>query len=210
MRLREDKHDFRSDKGSVLMEAIICLPVLLLLSLGVAQFAHIWYCRTIVHYAAYCAARAAVTAPADREYEQARRAAEIVCAPIVYTNPLNGTDFVLPGITPSAPESDPEDPIPGSGSINDDNRTILRVSVGNTALHNVRAEVNFGVPLIFPLAGPVIGRTMALFNGGSYSPGAGEGPGGIYQLVAPGDFPRIILTERVYMAKPFLSTWTTP
>ena len=62
MRLLVGKYNLKDDKGSVLMEAIICLPVLLLLSLGVAQFAHIWYCRTIVHYAAYCGARAVLTA----------------------------------------------------------------------------------------------------------------------------------------------------
>ena len=212
MRLLVGKYNLKEDKGSVLMEAIICLPVLLLLSLGVAQFAHIWYCRTIVHYAAFSAARAAVTAPNDavQQQAQARRAAEIVCAPIVFTNPLNGTDFALPGITPSAPDSAFQDPIPGSGSINNGNTTILRVSVTETSLHNVRANVEFGVPLLFPLAGPVIGKTMALFNGGSYSPSAGDGSGGIYQLVAAGDYPRIILKEQVYMAKPFLSTWTTP
>ena len=210
MRSLVGKYNLKEDKGSVLMEAIICLPVLLLLSLGVAQFAHIWYCRTIVHYAAFSAARTAVTAPSGRETEQARRAAEIVCAPIVFSNPLNGTDFALPGITPSAPDSTFQDPIPGSGSIANNDQRILRVSVTETSLHNVRANVEFGVPLLFPLAGPVIGKTMKLFNGGSYSPSAGDGPGGIYQLVAAGDYPRIILKEQVYMAKPFLSTWTTP
>ena len=209
MRLHVGKYKLREEKGSVLMEAIFCLPVLLLLSLGVAQFAHIWYCRTIVHYAAFSAARAAVTAPSGCETEQARRAAEIVCAPIVFSNPLNGTDFALPGITPSATGSF-QGPIPGSGSIADNDQTILRVGVTDTPRHNVKAEVQFGVPLIFPLAGPIIGKTMALFSGGSYSPSAGEGPGGIYQLVNGDHYPRIILKEQVYMAKPFLSTWTTP
>lgn len=194
----------------MLMESVICLPVLLLFSLGVAQFAHLWYCRTIVNYAAFCAARAAVTAPAGGEQAQARRAAEIVCAPIVFTNPQNGIDFGLPGITPASRGADSGTPIPGSGSINGGDRTILNVAVAVTARHNVRATVTFGVPLLFPLAGPVIGKTMELFNGYSYAPSAGDGPGGIYQLVSRRDFPRIIMTEQVYMAKPFLSTWTTP
>ena len=204
MRFRADKYNFKNDKGSVLMESVICLPVLLLLSLAAAQFAHLWYCRTIVHYAAFSAARAAVTAPRNQENAQARRAAEIVCAPIAFTNPLGGVDFGLPGITP--PRKDFQDPIPGSGAVNGGDTTILRVAVATTSLHNVKAEVQFGVPLLFPLAGPVIGRAIAHFCGGSYSPGAGRG---IYQLVSPNDFPRIILKEQVFAAKPFLCTWTS-
>ena len=201
MRLRAVKYNLKSDKGSVLMESMICLPVLLLLSMAVAQFAHVWYCRAIVHYAAFSAARAAVTAPAGRENEQARRAAEIVCAPIVFTDPLQGTPFALPGISAS---------LPGSGSISGGNTTILRVRVSGTALHYVLAQVEFGVPLLFPLAGPVIGRAMTLFNGFAYSPSRGSGAGGIYQQVNAGDYPRIILSEQAFAPKPFLSTWSTP
>lgn len=183
------------------MEAVICLPVLLLFSLGVAQFAHLWYCRTIVHYAAYCAARAAVTAPAGGAYAQARAAAETVCAPIVFSNPLGGADIALPGLGT----------VRASGSIAGGNTTILRVNVADArANHYVSAQVDFGAALIFPLAGPVIGRTMALFAGGQYQPGAGSGPGGIYQNVGGDISPRIILTEKVYMPKPFTSSWGTP
>ena len=201
MRLRAVKYNLKSDKGSVLMESLICLPVLLLLSMAVAQFAHVWYCRTIVHYAAFSAARAAVTAPAGRENEQSRRAAEIVCAPIVFTDPLQGDPFTLPGISAS---------LPGSGSISNGNTTILRVSVSKVDLHYVLAKVEFGVPLLFPIAGPVIGRAMSLFDNYSYAPAAGSGPGGIYQQVNPGDYPRIILKEQAFAPKPFLSTWSTP
>ena len=182
------------------MEAVICLPVLLLFSLGVAQFAHLWYCRTIVHYAAYCAARAAVTAPAGGAYAQARAAAETVCAPIVFSNPLGGNDIALPGLGT----------VLSSGSIAGGDTTILRVNVAERANHYVSAQVDFGAALIFPLAGPVIGRTMALFAGGQYQPGAGLGPGGIYQHLREEDYPRIILTEKVYMPKPFTSSWGTP
>ena len=146
MRFRADKYNFKNDKGSVLMESVICLPVLLLLSLAAAQFAHLWYCRTIVHYAAFSAARAAVTAPRGQENAQARRAAEIVCAPIAFTDPVGGDDFGLPGITP--PQKDFQEPIPGSGAVSGGDTTILRVAVTTTSLHNVKAEVQFGVPLL--------------------------------------------------------------
>ena len=100
------------------MEAIICLPVLLLLSLGVAQFAHIWYCRSIVHYAAYCGARAVLTAPNGpaNELIAARSAVEIVCAPIAFMNPTGSNDFSLPGINPPAGNSS-SSAIGGSGAV---------------------------------------------------------------------------------------------
>ena len=52
--------------GTVLMEAVLCLPLLLLLVTGVVQFARIWEARLFTQYAAYNAARAAlVYNPAD-------------------------------------------------------------------------------------------------------------------------------------------------
>ena len=59
--------DFRSvsgpsgrTAGSVLMEAVVCLPVLLLLVTGIWQFCRIWEARFFTWLAAYNAARAAL------------------------------------------------------------------------------------------------------------------------------------------------------
>lgn len=46
--------------GTVLMECVIVLPILLLLIFAIAQFALIWYAQIMVNYAAYNAARAAL------------------------------------------------------------------------------------------------------------------------------------------------------
>jgi len=40
------------------MEFVIVFPLLVVLLLGVFQFTHIWVARQVVHYGAYCAARA--------------------------------------------------------------------------------------------------------------------------------------------------------
>lgn len=50
----------RRNAGTVLMEAVLCLPLLLLLVTGIVQFARIWETRLFVQYAAYNAARAAL------------------------------------------------------------------------------------------------------------------------------------------------------
>ena len=46
--------------GSVLMETVLCLPLLLMLITGIWQFARIWEARLFTRYAAYNAARAAL------------------------------------------------------------------------------------------------------------------------------------------------------
>lgn len=52
--------------GTVLMEAVLCLPLLLLLITGIFQFARIWEARLFTLAAAHSAARAAlVLNPAD-------------------------------------------------------------------------------------------------------------------------------------------------
>lgn len=52
--------------GTVLMEAVLCLPLLLLLITGIFQFARIWEARLFTLSAAHSAARAAlVLNPAD-------------------------------------------------------------------------------------------------------------------------------------------------
>lgn len=47
------------------MEFALAFPVLLVLILGCVQFAHLWAARLVVHYAAYCAARAALVTVCD-------------------------------------------------------------------------------------------------------------------------------------------------
>ena len=56
-------------RGTVLMEAVVCLPVLLLLVTGILQFARLWEARFFTWLAAYHGARAALVYN-EREYSQ--------------------------------------------------------------------------------------------------------------------------------------------
>ena len=203
------------------MEAVICLPVLLLVSLGVAQFAHIWLCRTMVQYAAYCGARATLTAPYgdDNELRWARNAAEVACAPIAFINEASDAypDLALPGIVPFNREIDSA--ISGSGSVRND--AILEVTLTPCDENGEKipldpqwhrgVEVTMAVPLLFPLAGPVIGKTMQLFakNGSFDSSPTHRGPDGITTAQITGElFPRIKLKAQAFIVKPFISSWS--
>lgn len=68
-------------KGSVLMETVIVMPIILLLIFMIIQFAHVWIARQMVVYAAYCGARSLlVISPDDTNptpQEAVQTAAEI-------------------------------------------------------------------------------------------------------------------------------------
>ena len=68
-------------RGSVLMEAVLCVPLLLALVSGIAQFARIWEARFFAWLASYNGARAALVYN-EREYS------ETVAVPV--TNAVNG------------------------------------------------------------------------------------------------------------------------
>lgn len=177
--------DMRYDGGSVLLEALLALPVLLLLTLGVGQLAHIWYCRQIVHYAAEAGARAAVVSSSGDFSLRARLSAREICSLISFTEETAGTRVTLPGIGE----------VPGSGD------TDARLA-GCTAEFSdwvMSCEVSMDVPLLFPVAGPVIGRVLTLFDGvefkPSFAPGAGDG------------YASLRIRQKALVPKPFLSSW---
>ena len=68
------------ERGSMLMECILVLPIQLLLVMGVVQFAQIWTARYVTSYAAYCAARATLSTNPVNHQSAAEAAAKRVCA----------------------------------------------------------------------------------------------------------------------------------
>lgn len=73
----------RRDRGAAMVEFVITFPIILFVALGIIQLALVYSGQQVVHYAAYCAARAELV---DQDGE---RAAEIACTPI--TSPARGT-----------------------------------------------------------------------------------------------------------------------
>ena len=65
--------ELKKEQGSVMLEAIICLPFLFLLIFLTAQLAHISFCRQVVQYAAVAAGRATISC-ADSEEKEAAEA----------------------------------------------------------------------------------------------------------------------------------------
>lgn len=72
----------RIPKGSILMEAVMVLPVLVMVIFAVFQFANVLMVQQLVEYAAYCGARATLTCNALQASTQAKEAALRVLAPV--------------------------------------------------------------------------------------------------------------------------------
>lgn len=162
-----------AERGSVLMESLICLPVLLLLMLGVGQFAHIWLCRQVVQYASWSAARATLTASTDsvrgtggasEESIAAFQAAKRICSLISYTQ-ASGRDELTRSYLPGGM-------IGGSGGLdypikvsgNTVSAGKLAVTITSPDQWSRAVRVNMDVPLLFPFAGHIIGGVYRLWN----------------------------------------------
>ena len=105
-------------RGSVLMETVIVMPIILLLIFMIIQFAHVWIARQMVVYAAYCGARSLlVISPDDTDptpQEAVQTAAQIalswICLADGGANATGETRLDIPGWGE----------IPGSGSASRD------------------------------------------------------------------------------------------
>lgn len=138
--------------GSVMLEFVMACPLILTLMLGCMQFAHIWMGKQVVHYAAFCAARAALVCERS-EYDKAgKQAAEQVCAWVVNGMTAGETDKRIPGWGD----------IPGSGGV----RRKTNVTMTDIGRWNVKATVEHDFALIFPIAGPMIGWLVNPWDAG--------------------------------------------
>lgn len=143
----------QNENGSLLVEAAVCLPVLLTLILGCMQIAHIWFARQIVQYAAYSAARALLVTPNDRHEAAVKpdgpayKAAASVCAWIALSQRPGDKEEEIPGWGG----------IPGSGGI--ERKLDLALSQPAGEWYPV-VTVKFDFPLVMPIAGPLIGWGM--------------------------------------------------
>jgi len=67
----------KARRGSVMMETVIVMPILLFLIFLLIQFAHVWTAKQMVSYAAFCAARAIMVVPPADQQAAAENAAKM-------------------------------------------------------------------------------------------------------------------------------------
>ena len=134
-------NELRDCRGSVLMETVIVMPVLLLLIFGVIQFAHIWTARQMVAYAAFCATRAAMVVPPGEQEKTALNAAEVALS---WMNMADGDQDENTVKIPGWGE------VVGSACSRD--RVAVKVEKGGEGDEEVaQVEVTFKFPLLIPV-----------------------------------------------------------
>ena len=177
--------------GSVMLEFVLAFPLILTLMLACMQFAHMWMAKQVVHYAAFCAARAALVCH-TAEYDQAGgQAAEQVCAWIVHGRSEGEQDKRLPGWGT----------IPDSGGV----RRKTKTTVEAVGRWNVRATVTHDFALLFPLVGPMIGWGVNPWASGQEYVAQHDDPTGNIGGTDMVRYPHIRFTEVVVLPKPYVT-----
>ncbi len=149
----------RGEKGSVLAEFIIVMPILVFMIFGTIQISMVWMARLMTRYAAYSAARTAIVYhPDDYSKQQSGPVHRAACIVLAWTGMSNGSAANIA--------------VPGWGNIPGSIDIAKQVSVeveevksenGQNKLPAVKAIVTFHYPLVVPYAGSLIAHFA---NGG--------------------------------------------
>lgn len=172
------------ENGSMLMETVIVMPLLLALIFGILQLAHIYIARQISGYAAFAAARAALSAADGKEEEAALAAAKRVLCWLTAS-----ADGFHDGVLMPDPDGEP-----------------VRKRIQDFRLKkngwSREIELKFAFPLVFPLAAQIIAYrfdpvTLEKQNSGSHisTEKFGDSFSG----------PHLIFHERLRIAKPYIA-----
>ena len=174
----------KSSRGSMLMETVVVLPLLVALIFGALQMAHIHIARQIVSYAAYAAARATLPVEEKREKEEAEKAARRVLCWLV-AMPESMRDGVLM-------------PDPDAKAVKD---RILAFDLKRND-YDREIELKFAFPLVMPLAAQIIAFRMDPVDFSSE-----KSAGGHISTKKFGDAfegPHLMLHERMSIHKPYI------
>ena len=149
----------RNEKGSMMMEAVMILPLMAFLIFFIIQLALVLLAKQMTYYAAYCGARAAmVYNPADYSAEQhggiVHRAA---CTALSWiSQSVKGSRPII------IPTNEGDYAVPRSDDI--DEQVEVEIQEGSAKLEDVplvTVTVVFRCPLLIPLGG----REMAFVSG---------------------------------------------
>ncbi len=174
-----------------MLEFVLAFPLILTLMLACMQFAHMWLAKQVVHYAAFCSARAALVCNKGEYQKAGQQAAEQVCAWIVHGHTGGEQDKQVPGWGA----------IPDSGGV----KRKTKTQIEDVGRWNVRATVTFDFALLFPLVGPMIGYDMNPWAyGQEYVEQHKDATGNIHDIDEV-RYPHVRFTEVVVLPKPYVT-----
>ncbi len=188
-------HSQQNTGGSMLLEFILAMPLLLLLMLGCMQIAHIWVARLVTYYAATAAARALLTAHESEYQWAAAKAAMGVLSWVVIGEAKE--DETLRSSVPGWGT------IPGTGSVR--HKTRVTITPLNSGVPwNFRVDVEFDFALVMPIAGPIIAWGVNPWEyGKEWQEQHADVTSNRYRNVDIVGYPHIILHETAIISKPY-------
>jgi hypothetical protein len=139
------------NRGSILAETVLVMPLLLLLIFGVIQFALIWTAKQMTAYAAFCATRAIMVVPPSEQENAAKAAANVALSWMCLAyDPKNYNDkgVVIPGWGKVSRYSrgSNNDPDPEYDNL----RVITEVTSTGVEEPDAAVKVTFRYPLLIP------------------------------------------------------------
>lgn len=172
----------RGVRGSMLMETVIVLPLLVALIFGALQMAHIHTARQVVSYAAYAAARATLPEEDGKEKEAAEMAARRILCWLVAMPEEMRSGVLMPD--------------PDAKAVKD---RILEFELKRDG-YDREVELKFAFPLVMPLAAQIIAFRM---NPNDYSAEDAQGHISTRKFGDAFAGPHLILHERMSIHKPY-------
>ncbi|MBO7482716.1 MAG: pilus assembly protein [Kiritimatiellae bacterium] len=133
-------------KGSVLMEFVLSMPIMITLIFLVVQFAQVWTARQMVSYAAFCATRSMLSAN-PKEWQNGGKTSR--CDHVAASRVLAWVNIYGPGDTMMVPGWGK---IPQSSSVDD----RLEVESNHVEGQYATSKVKYKFPLLIPVAGQMV------------------------------------------------------
>ncbi len=210
------------DKGSMMVEAVLVLPIFVLTIFFIIQISLVWTAKQLTYYAAYCAARAAMVYNPAEYNSVATSAARGVLSWMSWSTSAFSSftehrvgDYAVPlsgNVKGQVSVSIEEFSADGNSNKSNKSNNSSNSENGSEGLTYpaVRATVTFKFPLFIPFGGPVVAYFFgAALNGVStdgaltnvYSPT--NPSAAVSGLDFEGDIYKIPLVESCTLAKPY-------
>ena len=173
----------KRENGSMLLETVVAMPLLLALTFGVLQIAHIHVARQVASYAAYAAARATLPVEEGKEKKAAEETARRVLCWLAAAPDASRDGVLMPD--------------PNAKYVKD---RLLLCNVRKDGWTR-EVELKFAFPLVIPFAAQIIGKG---FNPADFS--TSERGAHITEQKFGDAFegPHLILHERMRIVKPYI------
>lgn len=157
--LKRRESILKERKGAVLLEFVLCFPILLVLFLFAMQLAQIMITWQVVHYAAYMGARSSMVTNNIQRQSQAEKVVKRILA-VVSASPATSAQNKKDGGKDSERTKDEYCKLDGWGYLPDTKYLEKQVSVDipltDIDPSGVRCTVKFKMFLNVPVAGPLI------------------------------------------------------